>query len=152
MTQSTVVSSDTSSIVEVSYTLSLELSVNRASYGQLTEGGPIPIPQSKNETKLLSSGCRWAIINENLDAMVEGTLYQNGQPVCIGTEIREGVVTGGPASGMFSGRIQILPDQSLHVNSNLLSEARNGSIVELPVLNLPALLELKETGNWSIAY
>src|SRR5262249_15712839 len=65
VTQSTVVSCDSTGIVDVDYSLSLELSVNRASYGQLTEGGPIPIPPAKNETKLLSSGYRWAIINEN---------------------------------------------------------------------------------------
>jgi hypothetical protein len=111
VTQSTVVSSDSLRVVELSYTLSLELSVNRASYGQLTEGGPIPIPESKNEMKLFSSGCQWAIINENLDAMVEGTLYQNDQPVCIETEIREDIVTGRPVNGMFRGRINILPGQ-----------------------------------------
>jgi hypothetical protein len=112
VTQSTVVSSDSLKSAELDYALFLNLSVNRASYGQLTEGGPIPIPQSKNETRHFQSGYRWGVINENLDAMVEGSLYCSGRPVCVGTEIREEVVTGRPVSGVFNGRVQILPGRS----------------------------------------
>jgi uncharacterized protein len=107
VTQSTIVSCDSTGVVDVNYTLSLELSVNRASYGQLTEGGPIPIPPLRNEMKLVSSGYRWAIINENLDAMIEGALYQDGEPVRIAAGIMNGVVTGRPASGTFNGRLQV---------------------------------------------
>lgn len=110
--QSTVITSESSSRVELNYTLSLELSVNRASYGQLTEGGPIPIPPSRNETKLYRSGCQWAIINENLDAMVEGALYEDGEPVSMEPEIKENVVTGAPSSGTLSKTIQIHPGSS----------------------------------------
>ena len=109
VTQSIVVSSDSLKSEELDYTLSLGLSVNRASYGQLTEGGPLPIPQSRNETRIFHSGYQWAIINENLDAIVDGTLYCSGRPVCVGTQVLEEVTIGKPASGMFTGRVQLLP-------------------------------------------
>ena len=149
VTQSTLVSSDTANVVDVCYKLSLELSVNRASYGQLTEGGPIPIPPSKNETMLFSSGYRWAIVNENLDAMVEGTLYENDQPVCIATEIVEDVVTGSPARGIYKGRIEISPGRPSILTATFTLKPGIIPTSTVPQLNI---CSPSSKGDWKLEY
>lgn len=108
--QNTEIRSGSCSAVDLDYTLDLGISVNRASFGQLTEGGPIPIPLSRNETKIYCSGYQWAIINENLDAIIEGAFFRNGQPVCIGKQVKEIVIEGGPIREEFRDMIQVLPD------------------------------------------
>lgn len=55
--------------------LSLCASVNRASYGQLTEGGPLPIPRSENALDLAEDGGRFAVLNRHLEARLEGCYY-----------------------------------------------------------------------------
>ncbi|KAL8302492.1 hypothetical protein RB597_002719 [Gaeumannomyces tritici] len=55
--------------------LSLCTSVNRASYGQLTEGGPLPIPRSENALDLAEDGGRFAVSNRHLEARLEGCFY-----------------------------------------------------------------------------
>jgi hypothetical protein len=134
--QSTTIRSESDSVIDLDYSLSLRLSVNRASYGQLTEGGPIPIPQSRNETKLYASGCRWAIINENLDAMVEGTLYENAKPVCIRSGVKEQVVAGKPAQGMFSKRIQIHPASQYILTATFHLKPGKKPTPNIPTLNI----------------
>lgn len=111
VTQSTVINSESSHPVVLDYMLSLQMSVNRASYGQLTEGGPIPIPESKNDLRLSHSGYRWAIMNENLHAMVEGSLFYDGQPVYLGDEPLEEVVIGQPITKFIRRKLHILPGQ-----------------------------------------
>ncbi|RYP51471.1 hypothetical protein DL768_003201 [Monosporascus sp. mg162] len=66
------------------YALKLCLSLNRASYGQLTEGGPIPLPPSRN------SLCRTAesvfnITNPYLGARLEGSVEVDGTAISLGT-------------------------------------------------------------------
>ena len=149
VTQSTVLSSDSASVVDVCYKLSLELSVNRASYGQLTEGGPIPIPPSKNETMLFSSGYRWAIVNENLDAMIEGTLYENGQPVCVATEIGEDVVTGSPARGIYKGRIEISPARPAILTATFTLKP---GIIPTSTVPQLSICSPSSKGDWKLEY
>lgn len=55
--------------------LSVCASVNRASYGQLTEGGPLPIPKSENALELAEDGGRFAVSNRHLEARLEGCYY-----------------------------------------------------------------------------
>lgn len=145
--QSTTVSSTASDVLDLDYTLSLGLSVNRASYGQLTEGGPIPIPPSRNELKLSSSGSRWAIINENLDAMVEGTLFQNGRPVNVEAQINECVVNGGPIDKRFNGKLQVPPGgvRTLTATFNL----RPG-VVSTPVPTSLSSSPPSASGSWRL--
>jgi hypothetical protein len=111
--QSTVLSSRSSGNTQVDYTLDLSMSVNRASYGQLTEGGPIPIPPSENDFRLFASGKAWAIINENLDAMVEGSLYINDQPIDLSSSLSEEIFHGEPANKTFQGNLQLRPRQQI---------------------------------------
>ena len=145
VTQSTVVNSNSSQPLELEYSLSLNLSVNRASYGQLTEGGPIPIPQSRNETRLFQSGHRWAIINKNLDAIVDGTLSCNGQPVCVRTQVREEVIIGQPSSGVFNGKIRLLPGQPCTLTATF--NLKPGTTLS-PISPSVTLRPLCSSGEW----
>ncbi len=111
VTQYTVINAESSRPAVLDYALSLQMSVNRASYGQLTEGGPIPIPESKNDLRLSHSGYRWTISNENLHAMVEGSLFENGQAVYLGDESLEEVVVGQPITKFVRRKLHILPGQ-----------------------------------------
>ncbi|KAH8815979.1 Six-hairpin glycosidase-like protein [Xylogone sp. PMI_703] len=133
--QSVSVASDSPSL-ELSYDLSIGLSVNRASYGQLTEGGPIPIPECRNETKISSSGYGWAVVNKNLNAMIEGALFQNGRPVSIGGAIGEDVVVGSPARGIFHGRLRLTPGQPCTLTASFC--LRPGTTPSLNSLRLSA--------------
>jgi hypothetical protein len=113
--QSTVLTSASSETVHIDYALDLRISVNRASYGQLTEGGSIPIPPSENDFRLLDSGQTWAIINPNLDAMVEGNLYINQQPVDLTRYLSEGIFQGRPTNKILSGSLQLYPRQQITI-------------------------------------
>jgi hypothetical protein len=92
-------------------TLALNVSVNRASYGQLTEGGPIPIPRLRNEFKLFEGNHSWAVTNRNLDATIQGALYCDGLPVCLESMTRQNTTLEQPVSTEFHGTIQIFPGQ-----------------------------------------
>lgn len=97
---------------DLGYSLALNVSVNRASYGQLTEGGPIPIPASKNELQLFEHGCSWAVINSNLDSMVEGCLTCDGKTIPLETGIHEETVLDQPIKARFDGSFRFLPGES----------------------------------------
>jgi hypothetical protein len=132
---------------DLHYKLALDVSVNRASYGQLTEGGPIPIPPSKNTLRLFEHGRSWAIINSNLDAMVEGSLYCNGQPVPLEAEIDETVALGKPIKSTFHGSLQLLHGQSCTlVSTFLLKPGTNPSRKPL----MPVLMALCSKGQWRL--
>lgn len=113
--QTTVLTSESSQIVHVDYALDLKISVNRASYGQLTEGGPIPMPPSENDFRLLDGGKTWTIINKNLDAMIEGSLYINEQPVDLSCRLSEEIFPEGPTNKTLSGSLQLHPRQQITV-------------------------------------
>jgi hypothetical protein len=111
--QTTILTSASSKLAHIDYTLDLCLSVNRASYGQLTEGGPIPIPPSENDFRLFDSGTTWAITNGNLDAMIEGCLYINNQPISLNTDLSDGIFRGKPTNTTHSDRLQLHPQQQI---------------------------------------
>lgn len=110
--QTSRIKSMAKSITDLAYTLALDVSVNRASYGQLTEGGPIPIPPSKNILRLFDDGRRWAVSNPNLDAAVEGSLLCNGQTVPLDSGISDSVAIGKPVKAKLRGSKQFLPNES----------------------------------------
>jgi hypothetical protein len=111
--QSTVLTSSSSRITHLDYTLDLTISVNRASYGQLTEGGPISIPPSENDFQLLDLGKRWAVINQNLDAMIEGSLYVDERAVDLSSSLSGEMFYGKPTNKVFHGRLLIHPCQTV---------------------------------------
>lgn len=53
------------------------MSVNRASYGQLTEGGPIPIPNCVNRARYVDG--LFSVQNPNLRAVFECALYHDNR-------------------------------------------------------------------------
>lgn len=72
--QTTVLSTSDSSTRSVPVQLSFGMSLNRASYGQLTEGGPIPLPESLNLFRVAKDGSSFTMHNPNLQANAEGIL------------------------------------------------------------------------------
>jgi hypothetical protein len=66
--------------VVLPYTLGLNVSLNRASYGQLTEGGPIPLPPSRNVLQKRGASII-RIANPNLGAQLLTSLDVNGKAV-----------------------------------------------------------------------
>lgn len=72
VTQTTVLSTTEATPVTVPVHFDLGMSLNRASYGQLTEGGPIPIPEPLNIFQIAKDGSRFTACNPNLGATVEG--------------------------------------------------------------------------------
>lgn len=96
----------------VRYTLDLGVSVNRASYGQLTEGGPIPIPKSENKLEVLNEGTAYAIVNPHLGAHLRGCLELDGELVRLDRDVRASNVSGKPLAVASSGVLQIPPKAS----------------------------------------
>jgi uncharacterized protein len=70
--QTTVLSTLNFSTVCIPVQLDLGMSLNRASYGQLTEGGPLPLPESLNVFRVAKDGSSFTLHNPNLGAKVEG--------------------------------------------------------------------------------
>jgi hypothetical protein len=112
MIQSTILTSRSSRMAYLDYALDLCISVNRASYGQLTEGGPRPIPPSENDFQLLDCGKRWVIINRNLEAMLEGGLFIDETAIDLSSSLSEEVFYGRPANKVFHGRLHLHPWQT----------------------------------------
>lgn len=144
---STTLTGNSSGIVHIDYTLDLSISVNRASYGQLTEGGPIPIPPSENDFQLLDLGKTWAIINENLDAMVDGNFYLNGQPIDLSVGLSEEVFHGKPASKMFPGKLQLHPGQQITAVCTFKVQP---GITPSHLSSCPSVVSPRLTGSWKL--
>jgi uncharacterized protein len=115
--QSTSLKSMSAQTVDINYTLALEVSVNRASYGQLTEGGPIPIPPPRNEFHLFENRQAWAVVNPNLNAMVQGDLRCDGDPVCLDTIKTMNTQLDQPANVEFHGKFQMTSGQTRNLVS-----------------------------------
>jgi uncharacterized protein len=111
VTQSTTISSTSSEMSHIQYTLDLGISVNRASYGQLTEGGPIPIPPLENILRILDHGRQYAIVNRHLGAHLEGNLLIDGVAVDL-VNISNETFTGTPVSVSFSDAIRLPASES----------------------------------------
>lgn len=75
--QTATVSNSKTTPATLSYELNLGASLNRASYGQLTEGGPIPLPESRN-ILLPSADGSVNIVNPALEAQLACVTDQNG--------------------------------------------------------------------------
>lgn len=71
--QTTVLLAMGRTAVSVPIGLNLGMSLNRASYGQLTEGGPIPIPESLNLFQVAKDGSSFTLRNPNLKTTADGS-------------------------------------------------------------------------------
>lgn len=87
--------------VVVEYALDLRLSVHRASYGQLTEGGPVPPPDCENHLSISDNKTSFTVSNPLLDAKFVGRLYIDSQPATLdglGEAVSEGVLADASTS------------------------------------------------------
>ena len=78
--QNVVVVNESAETISVRYHLDLRLSVHRASYGQLTEGGPVPLPECENHLALSENETAYVVSNPILGANLSGRLFVDGQP------------------------------------------------------------------------
>jgi hypothetical protein len=97
----------------IKYKFGLDVSVHRASYGQLTERGPLPIPPSKNVLELQEEGEQFSVTNSNLDATLEGILVIDGLPVNLTPQLRNSVSHERPVSAEYGGEIRVWPGTSV---------------------------------------
>lgn len=96
--------------INQSFNFGLDLSLNRASYGQLTEGGPIPLPASRNILdKIDPTTAR--VSNPNLNAQCVTRLDINGQPLELHS-LQEQEIFGAPLCASVKGRVCIPPGES----------------------------------------
>lgn len=137
VTQTAVVSSTADTTINLSYDLGLGISINRASYGQLTEAGPIPMPLPDNRFNILEEGCGFIVENRNLGALLEGFLKIDDQNISIDT-IQSGTFAATiPAS--FSSFLQI-PSGSMRTLSatfKLRPAMKNGRLPAEPTSLFP---------------
>ncbi|RYP74898.1 hypothetical protein DL769_003919 [Monosporascus sp. CRB-8-3] len=89
------------------YALKLCLSLNRASYGQLTEGGPIPLPQSRNILCRTTESV-FNVTNPYLGAQLEGSVEVDGTAISLHT-LKEQTVDNAPLDSCVSGKLDVLP-------------------------------------------
>jgi len=145
--QSTVLKSTATQTIQVRYKLALDISVNRASYGQLTEGGPIPIPPPRNEFQLFDGSRSWAVINPNLDATIQGSLFCDGLPVRLEPLKVENIPLDLPVRAAFYGTVKILPGMA-HILTSTYRLQPGTNFSELPSPLTDIRLSLAE--RWAV--
>ncbi|KAL1962240.1 hypothetical protein VTN77DRAFT_9896 [Rasamsonia byssochlamydoides] len=124
--QTTALSTASSQAVSVPVTLNLGMSLNRASYGQLTEGGPIPIPKSENEFKTARDGSRFSLRNSNLDAAVEGRFWCScPEGILLDFDVTENTFYDEPVKAESTGLVTIEPGSVLTFTVSFLPQIGN---------------------------
>jgi len=100
---------------KVSYQTNLCISLNRASYGQLTEGGPVPLPESYN---ILRQGSRGGIniLNPKLDAQLICLLQHNDTPRDI-HDLKDHEARGMPLHVRVPGTIDVAGGSSCYIQA-----------------------------------
>ncbi|KAG9256931.1 Six-hairpin glycosidase-like protein [Emericellopsis atlantica] len=123
--------------------LNLGLSLNRASYGQLTEGGPIPLPPSQNDLVRTNGGCGFRVTNPCLGARLDGFLEVDGVAVAL-DGLDEQLVRERPLHATHFEAVSIAPgcSASLVARYRLLPEAQSDEAwLPLPIK------QAKDTGH-----
>lgn len=92
------------------YALRVNVSLNRASYGQLTEGGPIPLPPSRNILRK-SGPSTLRVYNPNLRAQLWTSLDINGQPVAVDS-VEDQDASDAMLDVSVRGRVSIPPGET----------------------------------------
>lgn len=116
LAQTTSISSIKDTEVDVNYELNLGLSVHRASYGQLTEGGPIPLPASENHLQLHAGGTYFTVSNKYLGAHLQGRLVLDGSPARL-EGLDETTQKDGPLNSSISRTINLAPGSTTTVTA-----------------------------------
>lgn len=81
--QNVEITNPTANPIEVDLALDLRLSVHRASYGQLTEGGPVPLPECENRLSVVENRTAFQVVNPLLDAHLVGRLFIDASPATL---------------------------------------------------------------------
>ncbi|KIX94012.1 uncharacterized protein Z520_10349 [Fonsecaea multimorphosa CBS 102226] len=142
--QSLEVKSSCDSTCHLRYTMDYGISVNRASYGQLTEGGPIPIPKSENKFSFADSGRGFLIVNVPLGAHLQGHMESDGQLVDIEEAVQEKTFVNSPVQAAYSQTLEVPPraSRTLTAKFNLrpgtISQTSRGADIS-PAAGLPLL-------------
>lgn len=113
--------------VEVSYSMDFGVSINRASYGQLTEGGPVPIPKSENKIEVVNSGLAVTVMNPSLGSYLYGQLECNGEAVDLGRYIADGTFMQSPVKASISRSFVAIPGSTTELMA--LFELRPGRYI-----------------------
>ncbi|KAH8898342.1 hypothetical protein GQ53DRAFT_881435 [Thozetella sp. PMI_491] len=116
LSQTASISSISEAEVRIDYELDLGLSVHRASYGQLTEGGPIPLPPSENHLQLHHGGAYLTVSNKYLGAHLQARLNSNGTPVNL-DGLHETVRKDRPLNASLSRTINLAPGSTTTVTA-----------------------------------
>lgn len=112
----------------LAYTWGFNVSMNRASYAQLTEGGPVPLPPSRNILRK-SGTTTLCAYNPNLDTRLLARLNTNGQPhdvqhiehkeACdapLGVSVKNKISVPAGASVRFCASFLLLADTKQHTD------------------------------------
>jgi uncharacterized protein len=108
--QTAVITNHSESTTKLDYRLDLCISLNRASYGQLTEGGPIPIPDSRNLLRA-PDGNSFQIVNPCLVAHIEGVLEIDDEIASLG-KLDDQDQSGAPIAASCPGTLDVVPGSS----------------------------------------
>jgi hypothetical protein len=96
----------------IHYQVNLGVSVNRASYGQLTEGGPIPLPRSKNELKIGGDEGCIIIANSYLGARLHASFWDNHQRIDFSNQLSEKSFEDSPVAANLGQHFELRSGQS----------------------------------------
>jgi uncharacterized protein len=117
LTQLLAVENTTNVHLSLDYRLDLRLSVHRASYGQLTEGGPLLPPDCENRLRIDHCGKSFSVVNPNLGSQLHGGFTLNGKPIAVtGTHDsnRQGVLDDAVTDWQ---QLSIAPGMTIHLGA-----------------------------------
>lgn len=101
------ISNDTDVDNAVPWTCTANISVNRASYGQLTEKGPIPPPKCENEVEISDNGATMTIFNRHLGAHIVGVFEIEGKMQHLGEHIQQQGWKDKPVEASVNGVVAV---------------------------------------------
>ncbi|RYP10167.1 hypothetical protein DL765_008200 [Monosporascus sp. GIB2] len=133
-------------IITRRYAFKLCLSLNRASYGQLTEGGPIPLPPSRN-TLCRTTESIFNVTNPYLGAQLEGSVEVDGTAISLDT-LSEQTVDNAPLDSCVSGKIDVAPyaTVTLRARFRLSSQPGVNALSSTALHHEPQIMQ--ETQSW----
>lgn len=147
--QSSQIKSTKTYPISLSYSIDFGISINRASYGQLTEGGPIPIPNSENRIEVLNAGRAFTVTNPNLGAHLLGHLEINGEGVDISANLSNQTYIQSPVKGSISQSTVVTPESEFELVA--IFELRPGRYTTSKLGQHSCDLDLHDApGLWSI--
>ncbi|KAJ9606446.1 hypothetical protein H2200_009407 [Cladophialophora chaetospira] len=120
VTQSAEITSFTNAVSRINFTLDFGISVNRASYGQLTEGGPIPIPRSENKISNTSDQQGLLITNTFLGAYLASYLESDGQSIDLQRAVQAKTFSSTLVVGSCSDSLDIPPRGTRTLTANFI--------------------------------